>query len=59
METVSRGKVRRSYPIRCIGCGKFWVRICGPCGELQRAYLARIAKLRGTVEGRFAEKRSA
>jgi len=49
-------RVKRSYPIRCIGCGKFWVRICGPCGELQRAYLARVAKLRGTVEGVFAER---
>jgi len=55
---VTPARVKKSYPIRCIGCGKFWVRICGPCGELQRAYLARIAKLRGTVEGIFAEKKN-
>ena len=42
---------------QCVGCGKFYVRLCPACSELQRLTLSRIAKLLGTLEWRFAELR--
>lgn len=50
--------IKRVYPTRCCGCGAFGKFLCWHCKELQDVMLARIAKLRSTVEGVFAVERA-
>lgn len=54
-EAVTVATIKRTYAARCCGCGKFGGFLCCHCRRLQDALLARIAKLRGTVAGKFAE----
>ena len=50
--------IKRTRLTNCVGRGKIGVFLCRQCRELQSATLARIGKLWGTLENRFAARRA-